>query len=183
MGNIQSDSQKLINNMTLSIKGQNISPSGREAELYIFGVSKYGNIDPNSVLPLYLQNNGEDIIDPANVMNLYTSGKLFNSSNKINLVLHNAWSGEFNSVNLFTKKEGKLDGGYELDTDMPLYIEKQLREDGMVNLYMLGHENPISSGVDLFISGKLPTASLETELFLANYKSTNNVNLYTRGFK
>ena len=174
---------RIIENCTLTIKGQNISPSGREADLYIYGTTQFGDVDPDSVLPLFLQQNStENPVDPSNVMNLFTLGENKKSNSSVELTLYNSWDYSNSGVDLFLKREG-LENGYQINSNMPLYIERPNRTGEQVALYVLGHENPISSGVDMYITGKLPVSSNSADLTLYNNEQVNTVNLYTRGFK
>ena len=184
MGNPYPDSVVTVNQHTLTIDGIYSSDTEKAANLYIYGTTTYGDVDPQSFLPLYIQGPGtDDSIDPTSAMNLFMEGKFFNDNSNVTLSILNSTSGVNDSTDLFIQGPAGTPGASPSNGSMPLYIERTPAHDGMVNLFMLGHENPISSGVNMFITGTLPTETLDTNLFMANYTSNNNLEIYMRGFK
>ena len=181
------DSVVTVDQTTLVIDAIYNSDVNKAANLFIYGVGEFGDVDPQSVLPLYIEVPGTAAavttnINPENAMNLFLNGKVFNNSDNVTLSILNNVSGVNEGMNLVIRKAG-TEGALPSNDNMPLYIERNPAHEGYSELYITGHDSPISSGTEMFITGKLPTSNDNTEMFLANYKSNKNLEIYMRGFK
>jgi hypothetical protein len=177
------DSVTTVEQTTLTIDGIYNSDDSKAANLYIYGVGEHGDIDPQSFLPLYIEGpTTDDSIDPTYAMNLFMAGKVYNTNDNVKLSILNNRSGVNEGMDLVIRRVGS-DGALPSTGNIPLYIERSPAHEGYAELYITGHDSPISSGTDMFITGKLPTVNNNTNLMMANYNSNNNQTLYMRGFK
>ena len=183
IGKSTPDDQVTVEPMNLMIDGNYNSDTDKAANLFIYGIGQYGDVDPASVLPLFIQQGSasDDRIDPESAMNLFINSRIFNTTDNVSLSLVNNKTESNAGVNLVIRKAG-TDGAYPGTGNLPLYIERVPASEGMMGLYLLGHESPISSGVNMFITATLPTENLDTNMFMANYSQTNNLEIYMRGF-
>jgi len=182
VGSNTPDSVVTVDQTNLTINGQYSSDTDKTANLFIYGVGSLGDVDPESVLPLYIQGPpSDDSFDPNNAMNLFMEGMVYRSNDNVSLSLINNKTESTKGMDLVIRRSG-TDGALPSTGNIPLYIERIPAYEGMVGLYMTGHDSPITSGVDMFITGKLPTETLDTNMFMANYNQTDNLEIYMRGF-
>jgi hypothetical protein len=177
------DSQVTVEPMNLMINGNYSSDTEKAANLYIYGVGQYGDVDPESVLPLYIQqgSSSDDRVTPEGAMNMFLQGRVYEYDDNVSLSLINNKTESTGGVDLVIRRAG-TEGAYSSTGNIPLYIERVPASEGAMGLYVLGHDSPITSGTSMFITGKLPTETLDTNLFMANYNQTDNLEIYMRGF-
>lgn len=165
----------------LFTEGLFASPSGGQVNLYVKGNSIYGDTNPEYVLPLYLSA-PSTFTNPDHVLPLYLESKYVGYANSLDLHLANQWTGINSSVNMFIKREGRLDGGLPSGVALNLYIERSPSAASITELFTQGHDPHQSGIVNLYTGGSIQTSNEQVNLIVGNYQSNSSVNLHTRGF-
>ncbi len=168
----------LINFYTM---GSLASPSGGQTDLYTYGTSQYGDIDPANAMPIFIDGYATSNL-PENTLPLYIENQIESIGNNTEMYLYNQWAEVFESTNLTMGGSGKYSGFGRMDSGMNLYIERKSIEASRTDLFMSAHDSPVGSGFDFYISGKNVSSTGNVNLTLFNNESNDLVNLYTRGF-
>lgn len=167
--------------INMSMDGSFVSPSGRQANLYTYGTSAYGDIDPSYAMSLFTTGNGAASV-PINNLPLFITTEMKSISQSADLYLYNQWSGSTNAVNSTVIGSGKYDNFGRYGDGIPLYIERKMIFAARTDLFMEAHENPITNSNDMYMYGDNGNSSGNINLFLSNRKEADNIKLFTRGF-
>jgi len=165
----------------LSIEGSFVSPSGRQANLYTYGTSIYGDIDPSYAMNMFIDGDGPSSL-PINTLSLYINSQMKEISRSADLYLYNQWIGESNSINSTIIGSGKYDNFVGYGDGIPLYIERKMKNHNRTDLFMEAHESPIYKSTNIAMVGSVGNGSGNVSLFLSNKKESENIKLFTRGF-
>jgi hypothetical protein len=165
----------------MTTQGSFVSPSGRQADIFMRGTSIYGDVNPEYVMTAFVNGVGP-APSPTNALNLYIHNTMESTNKSTDLYLYNQWSGSLDQVNLTTYGSGKYDKFMRNDDGISLYIERKMMAGSRSDLFILGHDSPIGSGVDMSIIGANPKIPNSVDMTVFNNRSNDRFNLFTRGF-
>ena len=183
-------------NMNLFVKGQTPSSGTSHFDMYTFATSagvsgqysalplvvgfRNGTPDPRFSLPLYLNNS--DVNHSVSSLNLFLRNDN-SQTGQINLFVQNNFSTFNSGINLYTASPSGTEGAVPYSGQLNLYIGRNTEGlYGGVPMFVKVNESS-NYTIPLYIKGaNYSTSGINLYQKAIDSGTTNNVNLYTRGF-